>query len=101
MPDRAYKLSGKLGLPSILGDSGSEGQQEIMRRMYELEEKGFGEGVSGRISFTGHHCYMEGEAFLLDLDITAEYDTPEDRKKIVTEISKAAGSQSSRMLWFT
>lgn len=101
MPNNTYKVTEELRLPSILGDSGWEGELELKKKIYELEEKGFGDGVSGRISFTGSHSYLQGEAFLLDLRIIAEYDSPEDKKAIVKKIDESVTTGNSRMLWFT
>jgi len=98
---KTYQFIKELGLPSILGDSGWNGAAAIEQKIYELERTGFGDGVSGRIKFKGHHAYYEGRAFLLDLRIVAEYDSEEDKKAIIEKIDEATRTPHSRMLWFT
>ncbi len=96
-----YKFSKDLDLPPVLADGGIDSYHIINQRLRELEETGFGDGISGRIDYHGHHADCQGLASLISFSIRAEFDSDDDLNAMVRKIDEALTTEHSRVLWFT
>lgn len=96
-----YIHSKDLELPPVLADGGYESYLTLDRRLRELEEQGFGDGISGKMDYHGHHADHQGLASLISFSIRAEYDSDDDLKAMVRKIDEALTTEHSRVLWFT
>jgi len=95
-----YRFGRELVLP-ILSDGGDMMPGELIERARAFEESGFGEGVSGRIIYKGHHASHQGVASMTHITLFAEYDTTADLHRMVERIDGALNTPHSRVLRFT
>ncbi|MBM3304122.1 MAG: hypothetical protein FJY76_03415 [Candidatus Aenigmarchaeota archaeon] len=61
-----YRCGRELVFP-VLSDGGDTMPVELIKRARAFEESGFGEGVSGRISYRGHFPSQQGVASFTEI----------------------------------